>query len=85
MEGPMDKKVISEKLDWSRMLGFEQVGTIGSKVGNKPLGSITGRIGKKVGNKPSGLLRLGAKVGNKPVNIGFSKIGAKVGNKPTAL
>jgi hypothetical protein len=48
---------ISSKLDWSRMLGFEQVAAertvnakLGSKVGGKP--AISAKVGVKIGTKP---------------------------------
>lgn len=49
-------------LDWSRLLGFDQV--------RRPEGTVPSRIGAKVGRKPEGsssvaLVRIGAKVGRK--------------------
>ena len=48
---------ISSKLDWTRMLGFEQVADgravdakLGSKVGGKP--AISTKVGVKIGTKP---------------------------------
>ena len=48
---------ISSKLDWSRMLGFEQVAEgrwvdakLGRKVGGKP--AISTKVGVKIGTKP---------------------------------
>ena len=60
---------ISSKLDWSRMLGFEQVAAdrapadkIGSKAGMKPT-----TIGSKAGLKPAAIpVKVGVKIGTKP-------------------
>ena len=64
-------KKLSSKLDWNRMLGFEQIAgersqtaKLEAKVGIKP---VDMRIGAKVGIKPLADLRIGAKVGIKPV------------------
>ena len=68
---------ISGKLDWNRMLGFEQVADdraelraagakVGSKVGGKPI-NIAAKVGTKVGGKPGPAIgRVGAKIGVKP-------------------
>jgi hypothetical protein len=68
-------KRLADRLDWNRMLGFEQVTDdrgplrvssetrLGPKVGPKPglkPGPMAARIGSKIGSK------IGAKVGTKP-------------------
>ena len=58
----------ASKLDWNRMLGFEQITDVRKLAGTDPLGpKIGSKIGGKVGNK------IGQKVG--------LKIGAKQGVK----
>lgn len=60
------------KLDWNRMLGFEQIVDVRQSTASKQL---TPKVGTKTG------VKLGAKVGNK---IGLKqglKIGAKQGLK----
>jgi hypothetical protein len=55
----MDKTAISTRLDWNRMLGFEQIaaerralhGKLGSKVGVKLGVKVGGKIGVKIGSK----------------------------------
>lgn len=61
----MSEKKLADRLDWSAMLGFEQVvddreslrsGTsarLGAKVGGKPLIVPTTKIGPKIGVKPT--------------------------------
>lgn len=61
---------ISSKLDWTQMLGFEQISEKRSA-----LRDGTGKLNSKVGGK------LGQKTGDKRgVKIG-SKLGVKIGNK----
>jgi len=58
-EASMDKTAISTRLDWNRMLGFEQIaaerqalqGKLGSKVGVKLGVKFGGKIGIKIGSK----------------------------------
>ena len=73
----MSDKKLADRLDWSEMLGFEQVvesrgslraGTqqrLGAKVGEKPGVKPEIRIGSKTGTKPT--IRIGTKTGQKPV------------------
>ena len=62
-------KRLADRLDWNRMLGFEQV----SDARGALRASAESRLGPKVGPKP-GLKPLGESIG--------LKIGAKVGLKP---
>ena len=64
----MDTARISAKLDWNRMLGFEQIVADRSALDE-------GKLGKKVGGK-AGITR-GSKIGGK---IG-GKLGSKTGTK----
>ncbi|MEO7635005.1 MAG: hypothetical protein ABIS38_05095 [Sphingomicrobium sp.] len=67
------------KLDWTRMLGFEQIADGRGATGQAQRAPLEA----KVGGKPTPTIdaRIGAKVGSKPVDIG-TKIGAKIGTKP---
>ena len=69
-------KRLADRLDWNRMLGFEQVADDRGAL----RASAETRLGPKVGPKPGlkpvngNTLRIGAKIG--------AKLGAKVGLKP---
>ena len=59
----MAKRVV---LDWSRLLGFDQIARPG-KVESKPTGARMTKVGPKVGEKPpERFAKIGAKVGIKP-------------------
>jgi hypothetical protein len=62
---------ISERLDWDRMLGFEQMTDARTAIREESSARLTAKVGTKAGAK------IGEKVGQK---IG-QKIGAKVGVK----
>jgi hypothetical protein len=58
----MDKGRVSTKLDWNRMLGFEQIAeerdsirevgqTLSPKVGDKTGPKVGIKLGQKIGNK----------------------------------
>ena len=56
----MVKSSVSSKLDWNRMLGFEQIVDDRAAMGGHRLGN---KVGSKVGNKPG--LKIGGKIGSK--------------------
>jgi len=49
---------LSSKLDWNRMLGFQQITSDRSKIGK-----LDAKVGAKIGGKPG--LKVGAKLGLK--------------------
>ena len=55
----MEKSSVSKKLDWNRLLGFEQVAGERSAIG----GRIGGKVGEKVGEKVG--TKIGVKLGQK--------------------
>jgi hypothetical protein len=65
----MEKRKLASKLDWGRMLGFEQIievresASLGPKVGTKTGQKVGNKVGGKVGHKVG--LKLGAKQGVK--------------------
>lgn len=73
----MSEKKLADRLDWSAMLGFEQVvdsrgslragrqQRLGAKVGEKPGVKPAIRLGAKTGTKPT--IRIGTNTGQKPV------------------
>lgn len=62
----MAEKKLASRLDWSEMLGFEQI------VANRGAVRWSGhRVGAKIGGKPG--FKIGLKVG--------PKVGAKIGQK----
>ena len=63
----MDKGPTSSKLDWKRMLGFEQIAEERDSIREATARTLNPKVGKKIGEK------LGVKVG--------TKIGAKTGLK----
>lgn len=65
-------KKAASKLDWNRMLGFEQITEARSTTGTEPLGP---KVGVKTGTK------VGSKVGNKIGQKAGLKIGVKQGIK----
>ena len=71
----MSNKKLADRLDWSAMLGFEQV--VDSRDSLRSSGSE--RLGAKVGEKPGTKPVIGTKTGIKPT----IRIGTKTGEKPT--
>lgn len=65
----MKKNDLAGRLDWNKMLGFEQLATSEGDISP----SSRGRLAAKVGNKPA--------VGMKPTET-IGRIGMKVGLKP---
>lgn len=49
---------LSSKLDWNRMLGFQQIASDRSKIGK-----LDAKVGAKIGGKPG--LKIGSKIGGK--------------------
>lgn len=84
----MSNKKLADRLDWSALLGFEQVvdtrnsvrssgsQRLGAKVGGKPGVKPEIRLGSKAGIKQT--IRIGTKAGIKPT----IRIGTKTGQKP---
>lgn len=70
-EDSMDKSRVSEKLDWSRMLGFEQITEVRESFRHEAPGGLGAKVGTKTGSK------VGEKVG---VKLG-QKVGVKLGVK----
>ena len=68
----MSDKSIAAKLDWNKMLGFEQITDVRDAFGREG----AARVGRKTGDKSG--LKTGFKTGNKVGN----KLGSKIGNKP---
>lgn len=70
----MSEKKLADRLDWSAMLGFEQV--VDSRQSLRSSGSQ--RLGAKVGEKPGNkLVNVGTKTGIKST----ARIGVKTGLK----
>jgi hypothetical protein len=67
----MDKSRPSTKLDWNRMLGFEQIAGDRESIRDQSSRMLSPKVGQKVGDKVG--LKLGGKVG--------IKLGAKTGLK----
>ena len=67
----MDKSRVSEKLDWKRMLGFEQITEVRELLRHETPGGLGAKVGTKTGSK------VGEKVG---VKLG-QKVGVKLGVK----
>lgn len=72
----MDRSRLSTKLDWNRMLGFEQIAEERDSIREAAARMLSPKVGRKVGDKVG--VKLGGKIGEKP----GLKIGAKVGSKP---
>jgi hypothetical protein len=70
----MDKSRVSAKLDWNRMLGFEQITEERDSIRDESARALGPKVGHKVGEKTG--LKVGIKLGQ--------KIGAKEGVKVRA-
>ena len=63
----MDKSRVSTKLDWNRMLGFEQITEERDSIRDEAARALSPKVGRKVGGK-AGLktgIKLGQKIGTK--------------------
>jgi hypothetical protein len=63
----MDKSRVSRKLDWDRMLGFEQITEERDSIRDEATRTLSPKVGRKVGGK-AGLktgIKLGQKLGTK--------------------
>jgi hypothetical protein len=65
-EVSMDKSRVSTKLDWNRMLGFEQITEERDSIRDEAARALGPKVGRKVGEKTG--LKLGAKLGGKVGN-----------------
>lgn len=73
----MTDKKLADRLDWSAMLGFEQVVDSRDSLRSNGGQRLGAKVGEKPGVKPE--IRLGSKTGTKPT----IRIGTKTGQKPT--
>ena len=68
-------KRLADRLDWNRMLGFEQVSDDRGSLRTSSESRLGPKVGPKPGLKP--VQSIGRKIG--------AKIGAKIGLKPTPV
>ena len=59
----MDKSRVSAKLDWNRMLGFEQITEERDSIRDESARALGPKVGHKVGEKTG--LKVGIKLGQK--------------------
>ena len=71
----MEKSRLSARIDWNRMLGFEQIADARDSIRETASRMPGPKVGQKVGEKVG--VKLGGKVGSKVGN----KLGVKLGTK----
>ncbi|HVF83822.1 MAG TPA: hypothetical protein VM913_06600 [Sphingomicrobium sp.] len=59
----MNRENVSAKLDWNRLLGFDQIVEHRPSIRNETTGKLEAKVGAKVGNKLG--VKIGAKLGLK--------------------